>query len=429
MPSLGRSDVHPTGLQPPTDLRVVEGSSTSLTLEWSAGRGVKGFELFRDDLKVASTTETSFTFTGLSCGTAYALTIEAFDAAGRRSELASVIAASDACVEPDPPVPTSPPTPSVPGEPMAPAVEPSPGSPPSVAPPPTTPESPGTRPELEASSTQISWAGAGAFVWHETDVSPEALGVQLRENGFSWVAVLIHDGTEVDPVEGDWVRRFRAASRLPVGGWGVLRTEPELEAELAHRLLDHNSLDFYIANPEAEYKFSSDDGQSGERYGRSQRFVDSFRALEQDTPAAISSYCRADTQDIDWGAWNDSGFVFLPQAYVNDFGGAASPAACAEGAAEFFPPNAVHPTVGVYAGQEGEPSPERYVALLEEAGTVGFSVYLAETRMHPEHWRTYGDAIAEFAIARGTAGATSGDGAVSGAPVDERKSTPSPKPT
>ena len=169
-------------------------------------------------------------------------------------------------------------------------------------------------------------------------------------------------------------------------------------------MLHRYSLDFYIANPEAEYKFSGDDGTSAERYGRSQAFVESFRALEPDRPAAISSYCRADTQDIDWEVWNRTGFVFLPQAYVNDFGRAASPAACAAGAAEFFPADAVHPTVGVYAGQEGEPSPERYAALLDEAGTVGFSVYLAETRMHAGEWRTYGTAIAELAIARGTAG-------------------------
>ena len=256
-------------------------------------------------------------------------------------------------------------------------------------------------------AAEMSWAGAGAFVWHETDVAPEALGEELRENGFSWVALLIHDGLAADPVEGDWARRFRAASGLRVGGWGVLRTEPEHEADLAHRLLDRYSLDFYIANPEAEYKFSSDEGQSGERYRRSQRFVEVFRALEPDTPAAISSYCRADTQDLDWGAWSGSGFVFLPQAYVNDFGAAASPVACAEGAAEFFPTNAVHPTVGVYTGQEGEPSPERYAALLDEAGTLGFSVYLAETGMRSGQWRVYGEAIAELRIARRTAGETS----------------------
>ncbi len=259
---------------------------------------------------------------------------------------------------------------------------------------------PPAQPEPGTPSDRVSWSGAGAFVWHETDVAPEALGQQLRENGFAWVAVLLHDGIAEDPVEGDWVRRFREASQLPIGGWGVLRTEPQREAELAHRLLEQYSLDFYIANPEAEYKFSGDQGQSAERYERSRQFVDRFRALEPDTPAAISSYCRADTQDIDWAAWNRSGFVFLPQAYVNDFGGAASPAACADGAAEFFPAHAVHPTIGVYTGQEGEPSPDSYAALLEEAGTVGFSIYLAETRMNAEHWRVYGEAIAERTIAR-----------------------------
>jgi hypothetical protein len=245
----------------------------------------------------------------------------------------------------------------------------------------------------------MSWKGAGAFVWHETDVAPEALGVQLRANGFSWVAVLIHDGLTSDPIEGDWVRRFREASRLPVGGWGVLRTHPEEEAELVHRLLDHHSLDFYIANPEAEYKLSGNDGRSPERFQRSRRFVESFRSWEPETPAALSSYCRADTADIDWRAWTDSRFVFLPQAYVNDFGGAASPAACAEGAAGFFPGDAVHPTVGLYTGQKGEPGVERYAELLDEAGTLGFSVYLAET-MHAEQWQAFGAAIRTFRVAR-----------------------------
>lgn len=405
MPAAGRSDVDHSGPNPPTALEIVGASSTSLTLTWRAGHGrpAQGFTLFSDGQSVASTTETSYTFTVLSCGTAYTLGIEAFDAAGDHSELVSVIAAPDACPAP-PPAPTPPalsPAPAPPEPPAQPPAEPSPPTPP-VPPFPTAPEPepPGALPEPGTPSAEMSWAGAGAFVWHETDVAPEALGLELRDNGFSWVAVLIHDGLAVDPVEGDWVRRFRAASGLPVGGWGVLRTEPEREADLAHRLLDHYSLDFYVANPEAEYKFSDDDGQSAERYGRSQRFVELFRALEPDTPAAISSYCRADTQDIDWRAWNRSGFVFLPQAYVNDFGSAASPAACAEGAAGFFPSDAVHPTVGMYAGQGEGPSPERYAALLDEAGTVGFSVYLAETGMDARHWHTLGEAIGELEIAR-----------------------------
>lgn len=264
----------------------------------------------------------------------------------------------------------------------------------------TDPKLSATLPKVGAASIGMPWAGAGAFVWHETDIDPETLGVELRESGFSWVAVLIHEGLDADPIEGEWVRRFRKSSRLLVGGWGVLRSEPEREAGLAHRLLGDHALDFYIANPEAEYKYSNDLGQSEERYLRSRRFVDVFRALEPELPAAVSSYCRADRQDIDWEAWGRSGFVFLPQAYVNDFGAAASPAACTEGATEYFPARAVHPTVGVYTGQKGEPSAERYAALLAEAGTVGFSVYLAETRMRSDEWRTFGAAIDELAIAR-----------------------------
>lgn len=42
----------------------------------------------------------------------------------------------------------------------------------------------------------------------------------------------------------------------------------------------------------------------------------------------------------------------------------------------------------------------RYARLLEQAGTVGFSVYLAETRMTAAEWRALGDAIAKTGIAR-----------------------------
>ncbi len=401
MPTVAHPQIGNDGPKPPTDLRIVSSSSETLTLSWSARRAgsADGFELYKDGKRVGSTTEQEFTFTGLSCGIAHTLSVEAFDAARRRSEPTSVIAATETCPAPTPAEPAAVPhtSPAPPQGPQA-AEKPPPTEQADV--PVTVPlhESP---PHPEAQPGEISWAGAGAFVWHENDVAPEILGLQLRENGFSWVAVLIHDGGDVDPIEADWVRRFRESSGLPVGGWGVLRTQPEQEAELADRLLEDYSLDFYIANPEAEYKYSSDDGLSGERYGRSRRFVDSFRQLRPETPAAISSYCRADTQDIDWEAWNRAGFVFMPQAYVNDLGEAASPASCAEGAAHFFPTHAVHPTVGVYAGQ-GEPSPGRYAELLHEAGTVGFSVYLAETRMHVEEWRAFGEAIVELAIARRT---------------------------
>jgi hypothetical protein len=404
-PSAARPDAEERGLKPPTDIAIVAASSTSLTMTWNAGDGrpAHEFVLSRDGQRVGTTVETSYTFTGLSCSTTYALGVEALDSAGIHSERVEVQAAPDACPRPVPaPPPVTPPAP-LPPEPSPQPPEPEPSGPPEPYPPtqaPLEPEHQGASPEQGLRPTEMSWAGAGAFVWHETDVAPETLGAQLRASGFSWVAVFMHDGLAVDPIEGDWVQRFRAASGLSVGGWGVLRAEPEREADLAHRLLHRHGLDFYIANAEAEYKFSGDDGTSAERFGRSQRFVERFRGLDPDMQAAVSSYCRADRQDIDWRAWSDSGFAFLPQAYVNDFGSAASPVACAQGAAAFFPSDAVHPTLGVYASQGEALSPEQYAVLLREAGTVGFSVYLAETRMHARDWYAFGSAIGDFEIAR-----------------------------
>ena len=386
--------------KPPTDLRIVKSSSATLTLSWNAGRSSEAqrFELYADAKSVGSTAEQEFTFTGLSCGIAAVLSVEALDTAGRRSEPAHVIAAPATCRAATPPKPAAVPHASAPAPPEVPrTTEPS-----HTVDVPSTRSEPNSVPQggAETESDEISWAGAGAFVWHENDVAPESLGLQLRENGFSWVAVLIHDGMSPDPIEADWVARFRTSSGLPVGGWGVLRTQPEpgggpresTARGLLARLLRRES-------------------RSGVQVQRRRWFewraIRSFATIRRlvppappEMPVALSSYCRADTQDIDWEAWNRSGFAFLPQAYVNDFGEATSPAACAEGAADYFPADAVHPTVGVYAGQDGEPSPARYAELLDKAGTVGFSVYLAETRMRVEQWRMFGEAMVELAIAR-----------------------------
>jgi hypothetical protein len=237
-------------------------------------------------------------------------------------------------------------------------------------------------------------------VWHETDVDPEALGRALRDNGFGWVAVAVHDGTVENPVDGDWIGRFRRASGLPVGGWGVLRTEPDREAGLAAALVERHALDFYVANPEAEYSYSGPDGPSSERFDRSRRFVQAFRSLQPRLPAGVSSYCRPDRHDLDWAVWRDAGFDFLPQAYTNDFGEDASPASCADGAASLFPRDRVHPTVGMYPGVQRVLGAWGYVRLLRRAGTVGFSVYLAETRMTDDQWGAFGAAIAAGSIAR-----------------------------
>jgi hypothetical protein len=286
-----------------------------------------------------------------------------------------------------PPAPPAAPTTPAPTEPPPPPeTEPPPPSEPTPPPP---------------ASLPFSWTAAGAFVWHETDVEPTLLGRILREAGFGWVAVRLHDGTVEDPVEADWVYRFRLASGLPVGGWGVLRTDPEAEAGLASELVTRYGLDFYVANPEVEYEFSGLDGPSDERSGRSSRFVTAFRGLRASPfPLGLSSYCRPDHHDIDWASWRRGGAAFLPQAYVNDIGSEGSPPACVAASRGVFPPEDVHPTIGMPVGRAGTVDVATYVELLARAGTVGFSVYLAETRMSDTDWRALGAAIDQRGIAR-----------------------------
>jgi hypothetical protein len=113
----------------------------------------------------------------------------------------------------------------------------------------------------------------------------------------------------------------------------------------------------------------------------------------------VSSYCRPDQHDLDWNAWSSAGFAFLPQAYVNDFGAAASPAECARAARAYFSVTSVHPTIGMYPGVSRSLRATAYVPLLARARTLGFSVYLAETRMTPDDWRTLGTAMLGHGIA------------------------------
>jgi hypothetical protein len=246
-----------------------------------------------------------------------------------------------------------------------------------------------------AASAEPAWHGAGVFVLNEGHLDPAELGRTLRANRFRWAVVILHDGLAVDAVEPDWIRRFRAAAGpdVSLGGWGVLRERPEAEAALAAELVERHDLGFYVANAELEYKLSGDGPQSPERYGRSRRFVDAFRARLPRLPAALSSYCRADQQDLDWGTWRDAGFHFLPQAYVNDFGSGFSPGACAAGAAGYFPGDRVHPTLGTYPSAF-RVTAEQYVSMLATSPTTGFSLYLAEVDMTTAKWQAFGRAAA-----------------------------------
>jgi chitodextrinase len=85
-------------------------NATSVSLTWTASTdnvGVKGYDLYRNSVKVGTTADTRYTFGSLVCATSYTLGIEAFDAAGNRSTRASLVAATSACPTSGLSVPTS----------------------------------------------------------------------------------------------------------------------------------------------------------------------------------------------------------------------------------------------------------------------------------------------------------------------------------
>ena len=97
------SDTQPPST--PTNLATDVGD-TSVTLSWAASTdsvGVAGYRLFLNGSQVASASSTSYSFTGLSCGTSYTLGVAAYDAAGNVSGTATLQRATHACPDTQPP--------------------------------------------------------------------------------------------------------------------------------------------------------------------------------------------------------------------------------------------------------------------------------------------------------------------------------------
>jgi chitodextrinase len=75
-------------------------TQSSFTMSWSAATdnvGVVGYAVYLDGARRATTTGTSYTYTGLACGTSYTLGVDAYDAAGNRSARRSLTSTTSAC--------------------------------------------------------------------------------------------------------------------------------------------------------------------------------------------------------------------------------------------------------------------------------------------------------------------------------------------
>ena len=93
----------------PTGLATSGVSQTGATLSWTAStdnEGVTGYQVFRGGTQVGTPSATTYSFTGLTCGTTYTLGVAAVDAAGNVSGTATKTVTTTAC--PDSTAPSTP---------------------------------------------------------------------------------------------------------------------------------------------------------------------------------------------------------------------------------------------------------------------------------------------------------------------------------
>jgi endoglucanase len=84
----------------PTNLHSTGATTASASIAWNASTynvGVAGYDVYRGTTRVATTTATSSTLTGLTCGSTLSVGVIAFDAAGNRSSKTSANASTSAC--------------------------------------------------------------------------------------------------------------------------------------------------------------------------------------------------------------------------------------------------------------------------------------------------------------------------------------------
>lgn len=85
---------------PPTNVVVGTRTGTSVALSWTSATddtGIVDYGLYRDGARVSTTSGTTGIVSGLTCGTSYTLGIDASDAAGNRSERATVMVSTLDC--------------------------------------------------------------------------------------------------------------------------------------------------------------------------------------------------------------------------------------------------------------------------------------------------------------------------------------------
>lgn len=272
------------------------------------------------------------------------------------------------------------------------------------------------------------WQRLGVWVayYDSPGADVDLLAQRCADNHVGWVALKIHDGTRIEPYAA-WLTRFRAAlerhvempgMRPEIIGWGVQQNAPTAEARLVAQLVQADDLKAYIADAEGPYKadYQMADGTMGVK-ARAGVFTTEYRRHLPTLPSALSSFGASSqkpdgtywllgsttnprTGPMDYGPWSRAGFRWLPQAYPNEFGDVYSVRNCVNHAlAAGWTRGFTHPVIGCYE-HDGHRHPiESYLSELHVAGTIGFSVFLAET-MTAEEWAYVGAHVSALGPAR-----------------------------
>lgn len=192
------------------------------------------------------------------------------------------------------------------------------------------------------------YGGLGIWVWNASSNDPDKFCQRLAANHYSWVAVKAHDGgsayNSAERLQA-WKNACRK-HRLSFGVWGYCSGDPNVDVSMAISSVHRWSPDFYIADVEIEYERAP--------AGSSRIFCERFRqALGHHYPRVISSFGRVDYHSgIDFKAWKEHGFDFMPQAYQNE-SLADAPSLCVDVAQRIWPRNRIFPTLATYKGARG----------------------------------------------------------------------------
>jgi parallel beta-helix repeat protein len=92
----------------PTGLSVTGSTATTISLAWSPSRdnvGVAGYRLYLNNVQVGTTSSTSYTLAGLTCGSSSTVGVSAYDRAGNTSPQATATTATNPCYDALPPSP------------------------------------------------------------------------------------------------------------------------------------------------------------------------------------------------------------------------------------------------------------------------------------------------------------------------------------